>query len=263
MLPIGRRKRTRFWLGSQMADDRENAVPAVRRSSEALDAVLIGAVCMIMIVAAGAKIWHVGLMAIPAIGALIPLIIYYPYRIKRITSFYDPYADPKGSGYQLIESLVAISEGGLSGRGLGNGIKKFKYLPEDTTDFIFSTICGELGVAGAVFVIGMYFLLICTTYCIVRDCRNSFARLLSFGIMMTIGLQALINIAVVTGMMPTKGIALPFLSHGGTGWVMTAAAVGILGSVDRMSRRGLDAPVKESDSVHDGDLPVSVSAVNF
>lgn len=227
-------------------------------------AVLIGAVSLGIIIAAGARWKHVFLMMAGGIALIIPLIVLFPYRMARLTSYWNPYADPKGSGYQLIESLVAISEGKLAGRGLGNGIQKFQYLPEDTTDFIFSTICGELGLAGAIFVLGMYFLMIFTSFCIIRDCRNKFARLLAFGIMLTIGLQALINTAVVTGLLPTKGIALPLLSHGGTGWVMTAIAIGVLASIDRMTRLGHDSPVTaQSQALQYTPNAVSVSAMNY
>jgi len=132
--------------------------------------------------------------------------------------------------------MLAIAQGGLFGRGLGNGIQKFGYLPEDTTDFIFAIICEETGLAGASLVVGLYIVLLWVGMGIVRDCRDTFARLLGLGVLLTVGMQALINIAVVTVVVPTKGIALPLISSGGTGWVVTAFAIGLVAALDNANR---------------------------
>lgn len=234
-------------------------------------AVLIGTVGILLLIAAGARIWHVALMLPPAIASIVMMIITSPYRVKRLLAFVDPWADPAGIGYHLIQSRMAIVGGGLFGRGIGNGVQKFGYLPEDTTDFLFAVVCEELGAAGALMVIGLYLAMMWIGLSIVRDCRHAFGRLLGLGVLLTIGIQATMNIAVVTGSVPTKGIALPLLSSGGTGWVMCAAAVGLLVAIDRLNRFEAEAEV-ESAAGEDGPLPelalsgvsgVSISASSY
>lgn len=198
-------------------------------------AVLIAMVAVIVLVAGGAKLWHVGLLFPPAVVAVGAALLASPYRLDRLRAFLDPYQDPQGIGYHMIQSMAAVAGGGLAGRGLGNGVQKFGYLPEDTTDFIFAVICEELGLIGAVVVISLYVGILLCGLTIIRRAGDSFSRLLGLGILATIGLQALINMAVVTGLAPTKGIALPLLSSGGTGWALTALCVGLLVSMDRTS----------------------------
>jgi len=193
---------------------------------------LIGLVSACLLVAGGARLWHLALMLPFGIAALVGEILVSPYRMTRLTTFLDPWADPLGKGYHAIQSILAIAQGGLVGRGLGNGIQKFGYLPEDTTDFIFAIICEEMGLAGAALVVGLYLLLLWSGMAIVRDCKDTFGRLIGLGVLLTVGLQALINMAVVTVVVPTKGIALPLLSAGGTGWVLTASALGLLAALD-------------------------------
>ncbi|MCI0364188.1 MAG: putative lipid II flippase FtsW [Phycisphaerales bacterium] len=196
-------------------------------------AVLIGMVSLGILVTAGAKWWHAAmLMPIGALG-FIAAVLSSPYRLNRLKAFFDPYEDPQGIGYHILQSMGAISGGGLAGRGLGNSIQKFGYLPEDTTDFIFAIICEEMGLVGAAVVICLYGGLLLCGFSIVRRVEHPFQRLLGFGVLLTVGLQALINIAVVTGSAPTKGIALPLLSSGGTGWALTAFGIGLLVSMDR------------------------------
>ncbi len=208
-------------------------VCALIASEDLGTAVLIGAVSVGMLIAAGARPWHAALlMPIGALG-FVAAIIVSPYRMDRIRAFLDPYADPQGIGYHILQSMGAIHGGGLAGRGLGNSIQKFGYLPEDTTDFIFAIICEELGVMGATLVIALYGFLMLCGLSIVRRTTSAAQQLLGVGILLTVGLQAFINIAVVTGSAPTKGIALPLLSSGGTGWVLTAFCIGLLVSMDR------------------------------
>ncbi len=196
-------------------------------------AVLIGMVAVIVLLAGGAKLWHTALLAPPAAVAVGAALLSSPYRVDRLRAFLDPYQDAQGIGYHMIQSMAAVAGGGLAGRGLGNGVQKFGYLPEDTTDFIFAIICEELGLIGAVVVVCLYAGLLLCGLAIIRRAADSFSRLLGLGILATIGLQALINMAVVTGLAPTKGIALPLLSSGGTGWALTAFCVGLLVSMDR------------------------------
>jgi cell division protein FtsW len=195
-------------------------------------AALIGLVAMCLLIGGGARLWQLALTIPPAALGVVLAIAHSPYRRARLVAFMDPWADPRGAGYHPIQSMLAIAQGGLWGRGLGNGIQKFGYLPEDTTDFIFAIICEELGLAGAVLVIALYLVLLWVGLSIIRDCKDTFGRLVGLGVLLTIGLQALINIAVVTVVVPTKGIALPLISSGGTGWIVTAFAIGLVAALD-------------------------------
>jgi len=202
-------------------------------------AVLMMTVCVLMLLAAGCRPLHVAIAAAPGLAAATLLVLISPYRVARILAYLAPFEDSQGRGYHLIQSMAAVGGGGLAGRGLGNSIRKFEYLPEDTTDFIFAIVCEELGALGGLAVIGLYVALLIFGLLVVRRLRTAFGRLLGLGIILTIGLQAFINLAVVTGLAPTKGIALPLLSAGGTGWVMTAFALGLLIAMDRAAE--LDA----------------------
>jgi cell division protein FtsW len=133
----------------------------------------------------------------------------------------------------MIQSLLSFATGGVTGRGLGNGIQKLGYLPEDTTDFIFAVICEELGLFGALLTVALYLGIIYVAWQVVQQKRDSFGRMLAFGIGSMIGLQATINIAVATVSVPTKGLSLPLVSAGGSGLVITCAALGLLYSVTR------------------------------
>jgi len=196
-------------------------------------AVLVATVSIALLVAAGAKWWHAGLLVPIGVAGFAAAVIVSPYRINRLRAFLDPYADPQGIGYHVLQSMSAVSGGGMSGRGLGNGLQKFGYLPEDTTDFIFAIIAEELGVMGTVLVVSLYAALLIFGLAIVLRHAHPFSRLLGLGILLTIGLQTLINLLVVTGLAPTKGIALPLISSGGTGWCMTAFCIGLIVSMDR------------------------------
>jgi cell division protein FtsW len=135
--------------------------------------------------------------------------------------------------YQARQSLIAISTGGMLGKGLGRGVIKYGHLPEDTTDFIFSIIAEEMGLAACIFVILLFIIFAVAGVMVVLRCRDRFGRLIAAGIVMAITIQAAVNIAVVTVVVPTKGIPLPFISAGGTSMLLTAAAVGILLNIAR------------------------------
>lgn len=233
-------------------------------------ATLIMLIALIIVVAAGCRWWHAALLAPMALMGFVGLIIVSPYRINRILAYVDPYADSQGIGYHIIQSMGAISGGGLTGRGLGNSVQKFGYLPEGTTDFIYAIICEESGMIGAFLVIALYaFLLWCGWLVIgaVKDRSadgglmmrgaeqesrlSPFCQLVGLGILATIGFQALINILVVTGLAPTKGIALPLISRGGTGWMLTCLSLGLIMSMDRKMARE-DAREDAQSKVEDG-----------
>lgn len=195
-------------------------------------AVLIGGVGLVLLIAGGVRWWHAALVLPGAAVAVLAAIVTSPYRVNRLTTFLDPWADPVGAGYHPIQSLLAFAQGGLLGQGLGMSIQKY-YLPEDTTDFIYPILVEELGFAGGAAVVGLYLVILLLGLGIVMRCRDRFGQLLGLGILLTLGIQAVINLAVVTVVAPTKGIALPLVSAGGTGWVLTAAMLGLLASLDR------------------------------
>ena len=197
---------------------------------------LICVVCFVLLMMSGCKWWHVALLIPPAVFAAYMLLWHSKFRHDRLMIFMHPESDPKGIGYHPMQSLLTISNGGLWGRGLGNGIQKMGYLPEDNTDFIFSVICEELGSIGAFMVIALFVAFTITGWRIAARTQNLFGKMIAFGITAMIGLQAAINIAVVTVTVPTKGIALPLISSGGTGWIMNGIAIGVLMSVERINR---------------------------
>jgi cell division protein FtsW len=161
------------------------------------------------------------------VGALA-LIVFRPYRLQRIIIFLDPWQDPKGAGFQIIQSLVAIGSGKWFGLGVGHSRQKFFYLPMQHTDFIFSIIAEETGFFGVIFLISLFFLLLYFGIKIAHQCNNYFSSLVIIAFATLISLQTIINMAVVTGLAPTKGIGLPFVSYGNTSLVCYLFMVGII-----------------------------------
>ena len=194
-------------------------------------AVLIGAIGGAMMIAGGVWLRHLATLIPPAAAAMYVLIVRYPYRVTRLMTYLNPWKDAQNSGYHVTQSLMAIGSGGWIGCGLGHGVQKLGHLPEDTTDFIFSIICEEMGVIGGALVILLFLALILLGLRVVGRSSNRFAFLISLGIVLWIGLQAAINIGVATAALPTKGISLPLVSYGGTGLALTATALGLLMSV--------------------------------
>lgn len=221
-------------------------------------AALIGLCAGMMLIAGRIKWWHLASMVPPVAVAAVWFIIFEPYRLKRITSFLDPWAAPQGEGYHMIQSLLSFSTGGITGRGLGNGIQKLGYLPEDTTDFIFAVVCEELGLFGALLTVALYLGVLFVAWQAMKDKRDSFGRMLAFGIAAMIGLQAMINIAVATVSVPTKGLSLPLVSAGGSGLVITCAALGLLYSVTRFEHPLEDAVTFEREPEME---PISTSSL--
>ena len=196
-------------------------------------AALICLVGMFVLAAGGARLWQMAMLTPPFIAAGVWAILSSPYRVNRLLIFMHPYDDPEGKGYQPIQSMIALAQGGVFGQGIGNAVQKHGYLPQDTSDFILGIVCAETGFAGAALVVTLYLTLLWTGLAVARDCRDAFGRLLALGVVATVGVQAALNIAVVTVLVPTKGIALPLMSAGGTGWIMTAAALGMVASLDQ------------------------------
>lgn len=197
--------------------------------------VLMGT-AIVMIFAAGARISHFVGLGMIGVAGFIGLVISAPYRIKRITSFIDPWTDPLGAGYQIIQSLYAIGPGGLLGLGLGQSRQKHLYLPEPYNDFIFSIIAEELGFIGGTLVLLLFLLLLWRGMRTAITAPDLFGSLLALGIIGMIAIQVIINIGVVTGMFPVTGITLPFLSYGGSSLTLILTGVGVLLNISRFSR---------------------------
>ena len=212
-------------------------------------AALIGICALTMLLAGRVKVRHLAIMIVPVLAAAAWFIMHKEYRMRRITAFMHPWDNPQGEGYHMIQSLLSFSTGGIFGRGLGNGIQKLGYLPEDTTDFIFAVICEELGLFGAMMTIALYMGILYVSWQVVKQKRDDFGRMLAFGIGSMTGLQAAINIAVATVSVPTKGLSLPLISAGGSGLIITCGALGLLYSVTRFERieQG-NAEADDSDS---------------
>ena len=161
------------------------------------------------------------------------LIVVAPYRMKRIVSFLNPWSDPLGSGFQIIQSLYAIGPGGLLGLGFGNSIQKHFYLPEPQTDFIFAIISEEFGFLGILIVASLFLLIIYRGFHISIHCEDKFGKYLSFGITFQLAFQALLNLMVVVGLIPVTGVTLPFLSYGGSSLLITMISMGILLNISK------------------------------
>ncbi len=181
------------------------------------------------------KLGIVGVMAFAA------LIISAPYRLERITSFIDPWQNPLGSGFQIIQSLYAIGPGGILGLGINGSIQKHYYLPEPFNDFAFSMLAEEWGFIGGLIVIGLFAALFWYGFRIARSAKNNYRAFLATGITSLLAIQTIINLAVVVGLLPVTGITLPFISYGGSSLVITLSSVGVLVAVNR----------EELDEYHD------------
>jgi cell division protein FtsW len=183
---------------------------------------------VLMFFLASFKVWHLLVSLLLLIPAGATLILLKPYRLKRILVFLNPWQDPLGSGFQIIQSLIAVGSGSFWGLGIGNSRQKFFYLPMQHTDFIFSVIAEETGFIGTSLVLLLYILLLYYGLRLARNIPNKYAALVIAGFTMVTSLQALINIAVTIGLVPTKGIGLPFVSYGNTALVCNLLMIGII-----------------------------------
>src|SRR5208282_6453725 len=203
-------------------------------------AMSLGLLTISMLFLSGIKlryIFSLGILVIPVVAKLIS----EPYRWKRVAVFLDPWKDPQGSGFQLVQSFIALGSGGLTGVGLGEGKQKLFFLPEVHTDFIFSMIGEEVGFIGAAIVTVLFFVLFLKGISIARKAADPFHYYLAYGLSMMIAIQAIFNFAVVTGMLPTKGLPLPFISYGGSSLITNMMAVGLLLNVSRNHLQGTEA----------------------
>ncbi|NJD55020.1 MAG: putative lipid II flippase FtsW [Nitrospirae bacterium] len=180
-----------------------------------------------MLFIAGTRIRYIGSLLILALPVVYKLAME-PYRLRRITSFLDPWKDPQGSGFQLVQSFISLGSGGLTGLGLGESKQKLSYLPAKHTDFIFCLVGEELGLIGATVVIVLFLILFIRGVSVANRTRDRFNYFLAYGLTMMIAVQSLVNFSVVTGMVPTKGLPLPFMSYGGSALLVNMAVIGLL-----------------------------------
>lgn len=198
-------------------------------------ALTISVIIASMMFVTGMRWLHVSMMGLGGVLLVAIMIMLAPYRIKRLTGFLDPFADPQGAGYQVIQSLYALGTGGLFGVGLGKSVQKYLYIPEPQNDFIFAIIGEELGFIGCVTVILLFLLLIWRGVRIAINAPDLFSCLLATGITSMVAVQVIINIAVATSSMPVTGIPLPFISWGGNSLAIFMSAMGVLLNISRYS----------------------------
>ena len=191
-------------------------------------------VTFIILFAAGGRIKHLfGIVAPAMVAAAVAFTVLEPYRMLRMLNFTNPWKDPAGAGYQLIQSFYALGAGGITGLGLGQSRQKTLYMPEPHNDFIFAIIGEELGLIGCICIIALFIIFIWSGIKVAMKARDTYGTLLAVGITSVIAVQSLINIAVVTGSMPVTGVPLPFISYGGTSLIINMMAVGILLNISR------------------------------
>lgn len=198
-------------------------------------AVFIAILSLIMLIAGGMRIIFVCFTAMAVAPFVHNMLFEVSYRKDRLTAFLDPWKDPSGTGYHIIQSLIALGSGGLTGLGIGSSKQKLFFLPESNSDFIFTIIGEELGFVGIIAVISLFLLLLWQGLKIVHMTKDVFGFFLSLGITVMFGLQAIINIAVISGIVPTKGIPLPFISSGGSSLLFSMIGIGILVNIARQS----------------------------
>ena len=194
-------------------------------------AIVLTATALAMLFVAGARIRDFLLFFSATLVAIVVLAVTSPYRMKRLTGFLDPWADPFDSGFQLTQSLIAIGRGEWFGVGLGNGVQKLFYLPEAHTDFVFAVFAEEFGLLGSLLLIALFLALLWRIFSIAKraaDAERFFEAYLAMGLGTWLGLQAFINVGVNMGLLPTKGLTLPLISYGRSSLIVTMAAIGLL-----------------------------------
>ncbi|MEZ9701876.1 cell division protein FtsW [Vibrio sp. 10N.261.46.E12] len=192
-----------------------------------------------MLFIAGAKLSQFIALMVAGIAAVVGLIVIEPYRVRRVTSFWEPWNDPFGSGYQLTQSLMAFGRGDWMGQGLGNSIQKLEYLPEAHTDFVFAVLAEELGFVGVTLVLMLIFSLVFKAILIGKKAFENdqvFSGYLAFGIGIWFAFQTLVNVGAASGIVPTKGLTLPLISYGGSSLIVMSVAVSMLLRIDHECR---------------------------
>lgn len=203
---------------------------------------------LLMIFAANIKIRYLVVGALIGLIAVIVMIMVAPYRLERITAYLDPWSDPLGSGFQIIQSLYAISPASLFGYGLFNSKQKFFYLPEPQNDFIFAILVEELGLIGGMFLIALFLVIIIVGYKMSKKCDDLFGTYLLFGFTSLFALQVFINLSVVIGLIPVTGVTLPLISYGGSSLVITMFMIGVSANIMKTNSRRIKEEVLNKKS---------------
>ena len=198
-------------------------------------AVILLMVMVLMLYGGGARLSHLFGLVLATLPAVLFALVHWPYRWRRILAFLDPWRYSRDIAFQLVQSLIAFGSGGVAGIGLGESQQKMFFLPEAHTDFIFAVIGEELGLLGAVLVLVLFGLIAVRGFRIASRHPDSFASTLAFGLTLVILLEAVVNVGVVLGLLPTKGLALPFLSYGGSALIGTLVQVGMLAALSRVT----------------------------
>lgn len=199
--------------------------------------ITVGVIMLVTLFLCGVRLKTLALILLPAIAAAGVMLVAEPYRLKRLSAFIDPWANPKDEGFQLIESLYAIANGGFWGVGYGNSVQKNMFLPFSESDFIFAIIAEEFGFVGCLLLFLVFAWIIYRIFKIGRQCPNFFGRYLCFGIATVIMVQTCLNFAVATGCIPPTGLPLPFISFGGTSLLVFMMAIGVVLNIDRQNRK--------------------------
>jgi cell division protein FtsW len=209
-------------------------------------AMMLGVIFTVVIFTAGARLKHLAMVAAPALLVVAGLLIFVPFRIRRLITFLDPWADPQGSGFQVVQSLIAVGSGGPNGLGFAQGKQKMLFLPFAHSDFIYAVVGEELGLVGALAVIAVFALFLWRGLRTSLLAPDRFGMLLALGLVAGIVTQALFNISVVLSLVPTKGIPLPFISYGGSSLVPTLAAVGVLLNISQQTSGSFESGLLRS-----------------
>lgn len=203
--------------------------------------VVMSLTVLAMLFLAGVRFWHFLVTLAAGIGGMVVLTLISPYRLGRVTGFLDPWADPFNSGFQLVQALIAFGRGELFGVGLGASVQKLFYLPAAHTDFLLAIVAEELGLIGVLAVMALFVLLVVRGFMIARQAEragNLYGARLAQGVALLFGFQAMINMGVNMGLLPTKGLTLPFMSYGGSSVVVSCLLAGLLLRIERETRTG-------------------------
>ncbi len=210
-------------------------------------ALMLAIICFTVCFAAGVRPMHLAGAVVPALLFVGKMLIFTPFRMKRLAAFIDPWADAQGTGYQVVQSLIAVGSGGTHGLGYAQGRQKLLFLPFAHSDFIFAVVGEELGLVGAAIIVFVFAIFLWRGMRAALRAPDRFGMLLGIGIVISIVAQALLNISVVLALVPTKGIPLPFISYGGSSIVPTLAGVGILLNISQYATLGKRAEFDDGD----------------
>ena len=233
--------------GVKIRDPRELAVPVLPMTGlvavlviaqpDLGTTIILGGSVLVVLFLAGARLSHMGLLTLAGLASVVLLAFTRSYRRERVFSFLNPWADPWNTGYQVIQGQIAMGSGGFFGVGLGASRQKWSYVPNAHTDFIYAIIGEELGLAGTLTVLMLFVLLLYLGVRVARQAPDRFGMLLAGGITGVIGMQALINMGAISGLLPITGVPLPLISYGGSSLVLTMASVGVLLSIAKRGKR--------------------------